>query len=176
MTLLPSYIFKVIECCCCKSMVAHRTKKKHKQILQRKKQSNAKICIFSTNSTQQFSHIRAYPRCKTSLFKTSLTPIFGPGSFSTVSVWPSLNHKTARVIQKAETLFFMVGFIKPPKFLSGSLDVYSKVMYTIALAWVVMACSSKEVVETSLGISLLLASLLLFTIGCVSTSLILYFL
>ena len=68
----------------------------------------------------------------------------------------------------------MVGFINSPKFLS--LDVYSKVTYTIALAWVAMACSSKEVVETSLGISLLLASLLLFTNGCVSTSLILYFL
>ena len=38
------------------------------------------------------------------------SPIFIPGSFSTVSVWPSLHHKTARVIQKAEALFFMVGF------------------------------------------------------------------
>ena len=31
------------------------------------------------------------------------------GSFSTVSVWPSLNHAAVRRIQKAEALFFLVG-------------------------------------------------------------------
>ena len=39
----------------------------------------------------------------------SFYPNIISGSFSTVSVWPSLNHKTARMIQKAEALFFMVG-------------------------------------------------------------------
>ena len=31
-----------------------------------------------------------------------------PGSISSVSVWPSLNHKTSRSIQRAEALFFLV--------------------------------------------------------------------
>ena len=30
------------------------------------------------------------------------------GSFSTVSVWPSLDHKTVKSIQKVEAIFFMV--------------------------------------------------------------------
>ena len=35
--------------------------------------------------------------------------IHPPGSISSVSVWPSLNHKTARTFQRAEALFFLVG-------------------------------------------------------------------
>ena len=41
-----------------------------------------------------------------SVLQHSLHP---PGSISSVSVWPSLNHKTARSFQRAEALFFLVG-------------------------------------------------------------------
>ena len=52
---------------------------------------------------------------------------------------------------------------------------YPKVVYMIALAWVTMACSSKGLIETSLGIPLHLSTLLLFIIGILSTSLILVY-
>ena len=59
--------------------------------------------------------------------------------------------------------------------LSWFLDSYSKVVYMIALALVTMTCSSKGLVEASLGIPLHLTTLLLFMIGILSTSLVLVY-
>ena len=59
--------------------------------------------------------------------------------------------------------------------LSWFLDSYPKVVYMIALALVTMTCSSKGLVEASLGIPLHLTTLLLFMIGILSTSLVLVY-
>ena len=83
------------------------------------------------------------------------------GSFSTVSVWPSLNHKTVRSIQKVEAIFFMVC---ASSYISTSTMI-CKVIYSVTLSLVAWTCSTKDVIELSLGISLPLSALLLTTIG-----------
>ena len=49
------------------------------------------------------------------------------GSISSVSVWPSLNHKTGRSIQRAEAVFFLVGIFSniclPTQLEGGLLDL-----------------------------------------------------
>ena len=96
-----------------------------------------------------------------------------PGSISSVSVWPSLNHKTGRSIQRAEAVFFLVGILSTATFV---FQLNSKVACSICVAGAVLGGAGTEVLQISVGISLPLTTLLISMIGIVSTSLILFFL
>ena len=91
-----------------------------------------------------------------------------------MSVWPSLNHKTGRSIQRAEAVFFLVG-----TYLSTATFVFqlnSKVVCSICVAGAVLGGPGAEVVQSSVGISLPLTTLLICLLGLLSTSLIFFFL
>ena len=96
-----------------------------------------------------------------------------PGSISSVSVWPSLNHKTGRGIQRAEAVFFLVGIPSTATFV---FQLNSKVACSICVAGAVLGGSGAEVVRISVGISLPLTTLLICLLGLLSTSLIFFFL